>query len=96
MLAVFQQRKLRMKSAAELTADRIRRLDELGFNWSNKQKFHVSWDTRYQELAEFKVSAKKRPLESSEAAHQRLSHHHHHAHTTRTSMAIRWCLYIGR
>lgn len=38
-----------------MTANRVRRLESLGFKWSTKDPRHVPWEQRYEELVDFKV-----------------------------------------
>lgn len=39
-----------------MTAERAKRLTQLGFSWATKDPRHVPWDDRYQELVVFVVS----------------------------------------
>ena len=38
-----------------LTKDRIRRLEELGFEWTGVNPRYLQWDIRYQEMIQFKA-----------------------------------------
>jgi hypothetical protein len=38
-----------------LTADRIKKLDDLGFDWTVGEKQNVPWERRFEELEEFAV-----------------------------------------
>jgi hypothetical protein len=40
-----------------MTVERVRKLISIGFEWSTTNPKHVSWETRYEELKYFYVSA---------------------------------------
>jgi hypothetical protein len=44
------------KKSTSMTAERVSRLEEIGFQWSTKDPRHVPWDLRFDELLEFIVS----------------------------------------
>ena len=37
-----------------MTPERASRLEEIGFVWATRDPRHVPWETRYNELCEFK------------------------------------------
>lgn len=64
MLAVSIQRshyrKLQedgLRTSANLNAERIAKLDALGFEWSRKESRHMPWLVRYNELVQYYVSS---------------------------------------
>ena len=54
-----QRRQYKMMTAkgggtTPMTPSRARRLEEIGFQWSTKDPRHVTWEKRYEQLADFK------------------------------------------
>ena len=43
--------------AVPLSAERAKKLEDIGFEWSAVPSSHKSWDGRYAELCDFVVSA---------------------------------------
>lgn len=51
-----EREKMYKETSLTISADMVKSLKELGFEFSNKNPRHMRWDFRYQQLKEFAVS----------------------------------------